>query len=148
MTCYRQILTVWPGNLAIFVCTNLGYQTLEGPGRETVDIRSTSDLPVKTWGYDSSKLRAHKPATFVLCVCTEIREKVNLLVKRSVPEYFQREIFFGAKESLCTQDSENVVGLGDRASVSKLYRLKVRSKEKIRFVVFDGFHGHWYFSPK
>ena len=32
--------------LAIFVYTNLGYLTLEGPGHETVDTRSTSGLPL------------------------------------------------------------------------------------------------------
>ena len=42
--------------------------------------------------------------------------------KRSVPENFQRENFWGPvlTEFLRTQDSENIVGLGDRASVSKL----------------------------
>ena len=58
----------------ILVDTNLGYLTLEGPGRQTVDTRSTSGLPLKTWGYDgsnqlcgrqvASKLSAHEPATF------------------------------------------------------------------------------------
>ena len=38
----------------IFVCTNLGYLTLEGPRRQTVDPWSTSGLPLKTWGYDGS----------------------------------------------------------------------------------------------
>ena len=27
----------------------------EGPGRQTVDTRSTSGVPLKTWGYDGSK---------------------------------------------------------------------------------------------
>ena len=44
-------------------------------------------------------------------------QKVIFWVKRSVPETFQWKNF---TESLRTQDSENVVGLGDRASVSKL----------------------------
>ena len=45
-----------------------------------------------------------------------------ILVKRPVPENFQREIFSGSvpMESLRTQDSYNIIGLGDRASVSKL----------------------------
>ena len=53
---------------------------------------------------------------------TEIGEKVNFLVKRSVPENFQREHFSGtvATECLRTQDLENIIGLGDQASVSKL----------------------------
>ena len=33
---------------------NLGYLILEGPGRQTVDTRSTSGLPLKTLGYDGS----------------------------------------------------------------------------------------------
>ena len=55
--------------------------------------------------------------------------KVIFWVKRSLPENFQRENFLGPvpTESWGTQDSENVVALGDRASVSKLQRLKVRS---------------------
>ena len=48
--------------------------------------------------------------------------KVIFCVKRSLPENFQQENFLGLspKESLWTQDSENIVGLGDQASVSKL----------------------------
>ena len=38
----------------ILVCMNLGYPTLEGPGQQTVDTRSTSGLPLKTWGYNGS----------------------------------------------------------------------------------------------
>ena len=47
----------------------------------------------------------------------------------SVPKKFEGGIFLGPvpTESLGTQDSENIVGFGDRASVSKLERLKVRS---------------------
>ena len=32
------------------VDTNLGYLTLGGPGRQTVDITSTKGVPLKTWG--------------------------------------------------------------------------------------------------
>ena len=66
---------------------------------------------------------------FFLEAAREISEKWNFFVKRSVPENFQREKFSGSvlMESLRTQDSENVVDFGDRASVSKLYRLKERS---------------------
>ena len=39
---------------AIFVCTNLSYLTLEGPGRQTVDTRSTSGVSLKTLGYNAS----------------------------------------------------------------------------------------------
>ena len=49
-------------------------------------------------------------------------QKVIFWGKPIVSENFQRENFLGLllTESLRTQDSENVVGLGDRASVSKL----------------------------
>ena len=59
---------------------------------------------------------------------SEIREKVIFWVKCLVLENFQRENFSGLvpTESLRTQDSENVVVLGDRACVSKLKQLKVR----------------------
>ena len=33
------------------VDTNLGYLNLEGPGRQTVDTRRTSGLPLKTLGF-------------------------------------------------------------------------------------------------
>ena len=39
--------------LPFLVDTNLGYLTLEGPGRQTGDTKSTSGLPLETWGYDS-----------------------------------------------------------------------------------------------
>ena len=39
--------------LLTLVDTNLGYLTLEGPGRQTVDARSTLGLPLKIWGYES-----------------------------------------------------------------------------------------------
>ena len=57
---------------------------------------------------------------------------MNFWVKRSVSENFQHENFSGLlpTESLRTQDSENGVGLGDLASVSKLQQLKVRSEAK------------------
>ena len=60
----RQKLTVGPGKfilckkntskMAIFVCTNLSYLTMEGPGRQTVDTRSTSGVSLKTLGYNAS----------------------------------------------------------------------------------------------
>jgi len=37
----------------ILVDTNLSYLTLEGPGRQTVDTRSTSGLALKTLGYNA-----------------------------------------------------------------------------------------------
>ena len=58
----------------------------------------------------ASKLWVHEPNTFFLFEDTEISEKWNCLVNRSVPENFQRENFLGQvpTESLRTQDSENV----------------------------------------
>ena len=77
--------------------TNLSYVTLEGPGPQMVDTRSTSLVALKTLGYN-------------------------------VPKNFDGN-FLGllSTEYLRTQDSENVVGLGAQASVSKLQPLKVRS---------------------
>ena len=70
----------------------------------------------------ASKLLVHEPDTFFLEAAREISEKRIFFVNRSVPENFQRENFLGQvpTESLCTQDSENIVSLGDRASVLKL----------------------------
>ena len=70
----------------------------------------------------ASKLWVHEPDTFFLEAAREISEKWNFFVKHSVPENFQREIFSGPvpTESLRTQDPENIVGLGDPASVPKL----------------------------
>ena len=61
----------------------------------------------------ASKLWVHEPDTFFLEAAREISEKWNFFVKRS--ENFGRENFSGQvpMESLRTQDSENVFGLGD-----------------------------------
>ena len=58
----------------------------------------------------ASKLWVHETDTFFLFDDTEISEKWNFLVNRSVPKTFQRENFLGQvpTESLRTQDSENV----------------------------------------
>ena len=58
----------------------------------------------------ASKLWVHEPDTFFLFEDTEISEKWNFFVKRSVPENFGRENFSGQvpTESLRTQDSEYV----------------------------------------
>ena len=55
-------------------------------------------------------------------------QKKDFLGKTLHTRKFSTGKFLGlvTTESLHTQDSENVVGLGDRASVSKLQRLKVR----------------------
>ena len=44
----------------------------------------------------ASKLWVHEPDTFFLEAAREISEKWNFFVKRSVPENFKRENFFGA----------------------------------------------------
>ena len=36
------------------MCTNLGYLTFEGSGCQTLDIRSTSVVPLKSNRYDGS----------------------------------------------------------------------------------------------
>ena len=106
--------------MAFFVCTNLGFHTLEGLGRPAVDSRSTSVVPLKSLGYNgsnellgrsvASKLWVHEPDTFFLEAAREISEKWNFFVNRSVPENFGRENFSGQvpTESLRTQDSEYV----------------------------------------
>ena len=81
------------------------------------------------WKVGGTKIeRTRARYIFLVCVHGNSR-KSDFLGNRSVPENFHGENFLGLvpTESLRTQDSENVVGLGDRASVSKLQRLKVRS---------------------
>ena len=57
----------------------------------------------------------HEPHTFFFEAAREISEKWNFFVNCSLPENFQLEIFSGPvpTESLRTQDSENIFGLGD-----------------------------------
>ena len=66
----------------------------------------------------ASKLWVHEPDTFFLFEDTEISEKWNFLVNRSIPENFQRENFSGQvpTESLHTQDSEEGYGLSSRTT--------------------------------
>ena len=58
----------------------------------------------------ASKLWVHEPDTLFLLGDTDISEKWNFFVNRSVPEHFQWENFLGQvpTESLRTQDSEYV----------------------------------------
>ena len=70
--------------------TNLGYLTLEGSECQTLDTRSTSVVPLKSYKYGSanglcgrsvaSKLSAHRPST-------KIGEKVIFLVFRTLFYY-------------------------------------------------------------
>ena len=97
MACYRQMLTVWPGKSILckkhfLVGTNLGYLTLEGPGRQTVDTKITSGVPLKTLGHDGWKLSAHEPDTFP-SGHRNWRKSEFFFVKRSIPENFNGKIF-------------------------------------------------------
>ena len=79
-------------------------------------------IQLAMWKVGCTKIertRAHY--IFLVCVHGNSR-KVIFWVKRSVPENTQWEHFLGLlpTESLRTQDSENVVSLGNQASVSKL----------------------------
>ena len=71
---------------------------------------------------DGVSVMGHGTECTSVCLDTEIRGKVIFWVKRSVSENFQRENFWGPvlTEFLRTQDSENIVGLVDRASLLKL----------------------------
>ena len=62
----------------------------------------------------ASKLWVHEPDTFFWRAASEISEKRNIFVNRSVPENFHWAFFFRhvATESLHTQDSENVYERG------------------------------------
>ena len=75
------------------------------------------------WEVGGIKIERTRARQIVFCRDTENHKKVIFLVKRSVPKYSIQGNFFSGlvpTETLRTQDSENIVGLGDRASVSKL----------------------------
>ena len=67
------------------------------------------------------KLIAHEPATFFFRQDTEIGEKAIFFGKTLLTRKFSTGKFFWAgthgTETLRTQDSENIVGLGGRDSV-------------------------------
>ena len=120
-TCYRQKLTVWPENRFFakkkttlkspILDTNLGYLSLEGPGRQTVDTRST-------WGYDgtnllyggsgASKLSTHAPPTF-FSVVTQILVKKCFFGK--MPRTQKISTGPVPTESLCTLTGMGALGL-------------------------------------
>ena len=50
----RKIRLVKKSKNDLFLDTNLGFLTLEGPGHQTVDTRSTSGVPLKTLGHNGS----------------------------------------------------------------------------------------------
>ena len=74
------------------------------------------------WKVSGTKIERTRARYIFFRRDTEIREKVIFWVKRSVPKNFQQENYSGPvpTESWCTQDWENIVSLGDRASLSKL----------------------------
>ena len=88
------------------------------------------------WKVGGTKIERTGACYIFLCVCTGIREKVIFWVKRSVPGNFQPKKISGLPppESLRTQDSENIVCLGDRASVIEAQSQVIGQKP----VVFRG----------
>ena len=131
----RQQLTVWPGK-SISWKKHLKIAYFGGHESELPDFGRTwtpngwhqvnfwggpekfGDITLQTNYVDGRWHQnwAHTSPLHLFSVCTDIREKVIFWVKRSVPKNFQQEIFLGLlpTESLSTQHSENVVGLGDR----------------------------------
>ena len=73
------------------------------------------------WKVGGTKCSAHEPATYLMCVQKNSR-KSDFFGKTLRTQKFSTANFSGPvpMESLCTQDSENIVGLGDLAYVSKL----------------------------
>ena len=81
------------------------------------------------WKVGGTKIeRTRARYIFLVCVHGNSR-KSDFLGKTLRTRNFQQENFLGLlpTESLRTQHSENIVSLGDGASVSKLQPLKVRS---------------------
>ena len=76
----------------------------------------------------ASKLWVHEPDTFFLQADTEISEKRNFFVNRSVPENFSRENFSGQvlSESLRTQDSENLYERGVQIFFDPVFAVRSR----------------------
>ena len=50
--------------IAYFVCTNLGYLTLEGPGRQTVDTRSGVGLFLGSLEFNGSNYRVSQKKVY------------------------------------------------------------------------------------
>ena len=137
VTCYRQKLTVWPGKSIsckktpqnwLFWWTQIWitllWKALDTKWLTRTQTRSTTlgGMTVQTsyvGGQWHQNWADTSPQHFFLSWHGNLR-KVIFLVKCSVPENFQRANFLRPvpTESLCTQDSENIVGLGDWASVS------------------------------
>ena len=59
---------------------------------------------------------------FFYVVTGKLAKKRTFLVQRFVPENLTTRIFLGlaSTEPLCTQDSENILALGDQASIPNL----------------------------
>ena len=73
------------------------------------------------WQVSGIKIERTRAHYIFLCVCSEICEKVNFLVKRYIHKKFPTGKISGPvlRETLRTQDSENIIGFGDLASVWK-----------------------------
>ena len=76
--------------MAFFVCTNLGFHTLESLGRPAVDSRLTSVVPLRFYGCDGSEEEgrwhensAHSGCKHFFVFCKEFNEEVDFLVKGS-----------------------------------------------------------------
>ena len=82
------------------------------------------------WEVCGIKIERTRACYLFLCMCKKTLEKVIFLVKHSVPPKFSTVKFSGASttESLRTQDSKDIICLGDKASIWK--RLKVRIQAK------------------
>ena len=87
---------------AILVCTNLGYQTSEGPGRQTIDTRSTWGIITLRTSYVEGRWHqnwAHRSLLhFFMCVHGNSR-KSNFLGKTLRTRKFSTKKNFGAATS-------------------------------------------------
>ena len=98
--------------------------------------------PWKLWG---TKIERTRTRYILFSVCAQkFAKKWFFWVKRYVPKNFRQENFSGLlpTESLRTQDSENVISLGDRASVSKLQQFIMVLWSKTKFSERYFFWGH------
>ena len=87
---------------AILVCTNLGYQTSEGPGRQMIDTRSTPGVPLKNLGIWRLKLAIWEVggiiiertrARYFFRWDTEISEKWFFCKTLHIPKFSTGKIF-------------------------------------------------------
>ena len=135
MACYRRKSTVWPGKLisskktpknSIFLRQNMGitslWEDLEAklltPGQLLGYPWKLGGMTVQTSyvGGQWHQNWTHTSCQLFFCRDKEIgKKKVKFLVKCSVPENYQKEIFWGDSThgTLRTNDSEKIIGLGE-----------------------------------